>query len=139
MGTRSTQLEEASLRRVVLVYGGGVIIILDKGAVIHVTAIYIRQDAIQVSRNESAVFLQWWRQKAADLRAPKYTPRGTDRRLAAQLVQRHGLDKLKLLGVVFWQNYSTPLIEGEYHQHMVLFQARMAEAQRDLKNIQTTD
>ena len=85
------------------------------------------------------MFLQWWRDRASELNAPKYTPRGADRRLAAQLVQRHGLDKLKVLGVVFWQAYSTPLIEGEYHQHMVLFQARMAEVQRDLKNIQTTD
>ncbi len=110
-------------------------IIIDKGTTIVVTLNYDRNVEVIPVKDDVKTFLNWWRDRCSEYKAPPWKPRGVDRRIAAQLVTRHGLDRLKRLGVMFWRTNSTPLIEGEYNQHMILFQAKMSEAQRDLKEI----
>lgn len=114
-------------------------IITDRGTTIIITVIDHGPVEVAAAQNGGQAFLDWWKERARDYKAPRYRPRGADRRLAAQLVSRYGLDRLQRVAVSFWRRYSDPLISGEYGHHMILFQARFAEAERDLTDIETTE
>jgi hypothetical protein len=45
---------------------------------------------------------------------------------------------LQRVGLSFWRRYSDPLLSGEYGHHMILFQAKFAEAERDEQELETT-
>ncbi len=90
-------------------------------------------------QNQGQAFLDWWKERAKDYRAPRYRPTGADRRIATRLANRCSLDRLKRVGISFWRRYSDPLISGEYRQHMILFQHHFAEAERDDRELETTE
>lgn len=114
-------------------------ILTDKGTTIVVTVTGHEPVEVATEHNQGQAFLSWWRERARDYKAPRYRPTGADRRMAARLVSRYGIDRLKRVGLSFWRRYSDPLVSGEYHHHMILFQARFAEAERDLAEIETTE
>jgi hypothetical protein len=114
-------------------------IIHDKGTTIVVTVTDHGPVEVATDENQGQVFLDWWKERARDYRAPRYRPTGADRRIAARLVSRYGLDRLKRVGLSFWRRYSDPLISGEYRHHMILFQRHFAEAERDDQEIETTE
>jgi hypothetical protein len=114
-------------------------IITDRGTTIVVTVTDHGPVEIAEERNEGQAFLDWWKERAQDYKAPRYRPRGADRRMALQMTARYGLDRLKRVGVSFWRRHSEPLISGEYGHHMILFQAKFAEAERDEQEIETTE
>ncbi len=93
---------------------------------------------METTSNEGYAFLDWWKERARDYKAPRYRPMGADRRMAIQMTARYGLDRMKRVGLSFWRRYSDPLISGEYHHHMILFQHHFAEAERDLEELETT-
>lgn len=114
-------------------------IITDKGTTIVVTVTGHEPVEVATERNEGQAFLKWWKERAKDYKAPRYRPTGADRRMAAQLTSRYGLDRLKQTALSFWRRYSDPLISGEYRHHMILFQHHFAEAERDDRELETTE
>ncbi len=114
-------------------------IITDKGTTIVVTVTDHRPVEVATEQNQGQAFLDWWKERAKDYKAPRYRPMGADRRMALQMTARYGLDRMKRVGLSFWRRYSDPLISGEYGHHMILFQAKFAEAERDLTEIETTE
>lgn len=113
--------------------------IADKGTTIVVTPIdSVDVELAQEEHGKEREFLAWWAQRAQDYNAPRYRASGADRRIAARLLKRFDTNRLKKIAVIFWRQHSDPLISGEYNGHMILFSAKLAEAERDLDSIETT-
>ena len=113
-------------------------IVTDRGQVFHVYI--VDYDAVPVVRSlqDTASFLSWWRDQARLYNAPVPQYDGADRGIAARLLRRHGLDRIKAVGVWFWRRHADALIDGSYRRHMILFQAKFSDAERDLRETETT-
>jgi len=106
-------------------------IIVDKGRRINVTVLSTEIAVEAQQRGDLHIFMDWWKAQAKSRGVPPQID-GADWRLARLMLQEHGLDRLKRLGVVFWSQHADPLVKGEYTRHMILFRSRLAQTEKDL-------
>lgn len=78
------------------------------------------------------VFLKWWSSEARRRSAPRPRWAGEDRKIAVNLLKRHGYERLRVLATHFWRRHASSIVNSEYDRHMVLFTAKIPIIEQEL-------
>lgn len=105
--------------------------IVDGKQTLDITLIHPPEET-QDSKGQQA-FLGWWLGECRRRSAPRPRWTGQDRKVALQLLDQHGYDKLKELAVHFWRRHSSSLTSAGYDRHMILFAAKIPLIEKELQ------